>query len=92
MQENTMNKHGSATVALDEQTAGYLEEINRAVSAHQAEIGKLMWQVETALQLFIRGQKLDGQWKLMSDMKTIGQVDGNGTEPNIAQKNPRKRK
>ena len=89
-----MNKNGSATVQLDAKTAEYLEKMQ--TESRQAQINAATQaaapysqRMAGALDLFVSMNGLDGKWDLSDDMKSISRVDG---EPNVAQKNGRKRK
>ena len=71
------------TVQLDKATADMLGEYAKQIQ--DASAARL-----AILNHFIRQQGLTGNWQLGSDGQSIMQPED--AEPNIAQKNPRKRK
>jgi hypothetical protein len=77
------------TVHFDEITAAYIDDLGKAMREAQIRAAEpFALQMNTAVQLFIRQNKLDGSWKLSPDGKSITSED----QPNIAQRQNRKKK
>jgi hypothetical protein len=73
------------TVQLDKATTDMLAEYAKQIQ--DASAARL-----AILNHFIRQQGLKGNWSLGPDGQSISQPDEADQQPNIAQKNPRKRK
>lgn len=79
-------------VNLDDATRAYVAELNQvAMNAGQ--------QMQAALQLFIRQNKLEGNWRLGEDGTKIIRADAPQVveavpepQPNFTKKNPNRRK
>lgn len=63
-------------ITLDEVTADFLRETKAEAEAKQREAAEqatmpYLNQQKAALQIFLRQNKLEGQWKLQADGKTL---------------------
>lgn len=79
-------------VDLDEATCGVLAELETGRNqAIQQAAAPFVQQMNVVLTLFLRQQKLDGNWRLTPDGKSVESAD-EAAAPNVAQKSVRKRK
>jgi hypothetical protein len=77
------------TVQLDEATVSMLADLDaEKIKAIQQAALPYNLQAHAVVQVFMRQQKLEGNWKLSKDNKSITSED----QPNIAQRQTRKKK
>lgn len=77
------------TVQLDEATVSMLADLDaEKVRAMQQAAMPYTLQAHAVVQVFMRQHKLDGNWQLSQDNKSIASQD----QPNIAQRQSRKKK